>query len=250
MKTAAGKWKIDAALPCIWLSPPHPHHPLRRENTGQGRFCAWSGGGGILIWCAAYDGSNCLIKSGIFIRVHGHWVVGILMWHWLDVHSNRLVQKEGLHGEQDKGRYEKQDKAMDDWSRLFFSCTDITERTGLPRTSSGSCFLLCVTGWVTPWECTRSSPAFIPSTFPPNGDFGPVQVRGGLQYVLLMSSTACIEPRERAPNYCDATNPLLLKTRARKSKDDIWSALILHEYLTTDFCENLKMTITKYSFEN
>lgn len=33
------------------------------------------------------------------------------MWHWLDVHSNRLVQKEGLHGQQDKGRYEKKDKA-------------------------------------------------------------------------------------------------------------------------------------------
>lgn len=104
-------------------------------------------GGGILIWCAAYYGSNCLIKSGIFIRVHGHWVVGILMWPWLDVHSNRLVQKEGLHGEQDKGRYEKQDKAgLWMTEEGFFFCTDITERTGLPRTSSGSCFLLCVTG--------------------------------------------------------------------------------------------------------
>lgn len=89
-----------------------------------------------------------MIKSGIFFRVHGHWVVGILMWHWLNVHSNRLVQKEGLHGEQDKGRYEKQDKAVLRMTEegFFSPCTNITERTGLPRTSRGSCFLLCVTG--------------------------------------------------------------------------------------------------------
>lgn len=70
------------------------------------------------------------------------------MWHWLNVHSNRLVQKEGLHGEQDKGRYEKQDKAVLRMTEegFFSPCTNITERTGLPRTSRGSCFLLCVTG--------------------------------------------------------------------------------------------------------
>lgn len=77
-------------------------------------------GDGILMWCAAYDGSNCLIKSGIFIRVHRHWVVGILMWRWLDVHSNRLVQKEGLHGEQDKGRYEKKAGLWMTEEALFF----------------------------------------------------------------------------------------------------------------------------------
>lgn len=86
--------------------------PVTTKHWSRMLLCLiWEGGWGILIWCAAYDGANCLIKSGIFIWVHGHWVVGILMWHWLNVHSNRLVQKEGLHGEQDKGKYEKQDKA-------------------------------------------------------------------------------------------------------------------------------------------
>lgn len=84
------------------------------------------------------------MKSGIFIRVHRHWVVGILMWHWLDVHSNRLVQKEGLHGERDKGRYEKNAGLWMAREALFFS-TNRTEMAGLLRTSSGSCFLLCVT---------------------------------------------------------------------------------------------------------
>lgn len=66
------------------------------------------------------------------------------MWHWLDVHSNRLVQKEGLHGERDKGRYEKNAGLWMVREALFF-CTNRTEMAGLLRTSSGSCFLLCVT---------------------------------------------------------------------------------------------------------
>lgn len=180
----------------------------------------WSGtllclirGDGILIWCAAYDGSNCLIKSGIFIWVHRHWVVGILMWRWLDVHSNRPGQKEWLHGEQDKGRYEKRAGLWMTEEALFF-CTNITERTGLLRTSSGSCFLLYVTGWATPRERTITSPAFIPSTFPPKRDFCPVQeqAHSRLQYIHLMSSTVCSRRWVTARIYCDATNTLLIKT--------------------------------------
>lgn len=53
---------------------------------------------------------------------------------------------------------------MDDWWSPFFS-SNITERSALLRTSSGSCFLLCVTGWTTPRERTITSLAFIPSTF-------------------------------------------------------------------------------------
>lgn len=116
---------------------------------------------------------------------------------------------------------------MDDWSRLFFlywhNWEDWVAEDFQWQLFSSLCHWLSDTRGM-----HTSSPAFIPNTFPPNGDFGSVQVRGRLQYVLLMSSTACIEPGERALNYCDATNPLLLKTRARKSKDDIWSALILH----------------------
>lgn len=136
--------------------------PVTIEHWSGTLLCViW--GDGILIWCAVYDGSNCLIKSGIFIRVHRHWVVGILMWPWLDVHSNRLVQKERLHGEQNKGRYEKKAGLWMTEEALFF-CTNITE-TGLLRTSSGSCFLLCATGWATARERTFTSPAFILSTF-------------------------------------------------------------------------------------
>lgn len=67
------------------------------------------------------------------------------MWRWLDVHSNRLVQKEGLHGEQDKRRYEKKAGLWMNEEALSF-CTNITERTELLRTSSGSCFVLCDSG--------------------------------------------------------------------------------------------------------
>lgn len=173
VKTAAGRWKIYVVLPCLWLSLPHPHHPLpplflddaqmthqSLQSTGQGRFCVWSGE---MEFCAAYDWSNCLIKSGIFIRVHGHWVVGILMWSWLDVHSNRLVQKEGLHGEQDKRRYEKKAGLWMTEKAPFF----LYQHNWEDRVAEDFQWLVfsCVTGWATPRERTITSPVFIPSTF-------------------------------------------------------------------------------------
>lgn len=137
------------------------------------------------------------------------------MWHWLDVHPNRLVQKEELHGEQDKGRYEKQDKAgLRMTEEGFFCCTNITERTGCQELSEAAVFFSVSLAEGHSGNARLLQP-FFQAHFSPNGDFGPVQARGRLQYIHLMSSTACIGPGERA------TNPLLLKTTATKSKGGI-----------------------------
>lgn len=70
-----------------------------RWHTSQWSTGVWSSfvsdlRGNINAVCAVWDGSTRSVKkSGIFIRVHERWVVGVLMWHWLDVHPNRPVLK-------------------------------------------------------------------------------------------------------------------------------------------------------------
>ena len=81
--------------PSLWLLSfwmMHRWHTSQYSTWVWGSFVSdlWEN---INVVCAVWDGSNYSVKGGIFIWVHKHWIVGILMWHWQDVPSNRPVQK-------------------------------------------------------------------------------------------------------------------------------------------------------------
>lgn len=141
-KTAAGGWNIHAAVPYIWVSPPHTQPRLSLSLASLSSLwmmhrwhnsphSTWFWGSlvsdlweNINVVCGVWDGSNCGVKRRIFIWVHEHWVAGILVWHRLDVQSNRPVRKtrEGASERTRRSVWQEGERDVHNRSRAVAVC--------------------------------------------------------------------------------------------------------------------------------